>query len=101
MATSTVVKLDHRTHILKIPDTYIGSVEKTTEETWVNNESDNKIQKKLVNFIPGEYKIFDEIIVNAFDQYVRTMSIEECVYPVKNIFVAPNQSADLKMDPTL
>lgn len=84
---STVVKLDHRTHILKIPDTYIGSVEKTTEETWVNNESDNKIQKKLVNFIPGEYKIFDEIIVNAFDQYVRTMSIKGCEFPVKNIWI--------------
>ena len=86
---STVVKLDHRSHILKIPDTYIGSVEKTTEETWVNvnNEGENKIQKKLVNFIPGEYKIFDEIIVNAFDQYVRTTSIKGCEYPVKNIWI--------------
>jgi DNA topoisomerase II len=88
MASSTVVKLDHRTHILTIPDTYVGNVDKTTEEAWVFNESAHKIQKKLVNYVPGEYKIFDEIIVNAFDQYVRTMSIEECVYPVKNIWIS-------------
>ena len=31
MANQGVQKLDHRTHILKLPDTYIGSVEKTSE----------------------------------------------------------------------
>lgn len=91
MANQSVQKLDHRTHILKLPDTYIGSVEKTTEEAWVFNVESSKIQKKLTNFIPGEYKIFDEIIVNAFDQYVRTnqpgVSVE---HPVKNIWINVN-----------
>ena len=72
--SSQIEKLDHRSHILKLPDTYIGSVEKTTEEGWIYNSNDEKIVKKQLNFIPGEYKIFDEIIVNAFDQWVRTQS---------------------------
>ena len=29
------------------------------------------IQKKTITYIPGLYKIFDEIIVNSFDQYSR------------------------------
>ena len=31
---SSIVKLDHKTHILKLPDTYIGSIENTTENIW-------------------------------------------------------------------
>jgi DNA topoisomerase-2 len=86
-----VQKLDHRTHILKLPDTYIGSVEKTTEDAWVFNVETGKIQKKLTNFIPGEYKIFDEIIVNAFDQYIRLNSQNtDSEYPVKNIWININ-----------
>ncbi len=42
-------KLTHREHILKRPDTYIGSSN-------------------------GLYKIIDEILVNAFDEYMRTPS---------------------------
>ena len=60
--SNKVQKLDHRTHILKLPDTYIGSVEKTTEDAWIFNVETEKNSKKLTNFVPGEYKIFDEII---------------------------------------
>ena len=91
MATQGVQKLDHRTHILKLPDTYIGSVEKTSEDAWVFNVESGKIQKKLTNFIPGEYKIFDEILVNALDQYVRInqkIQAGEELIPVKNIRVS-------------
>ena len=38
---SSIVKLDHKTHILKLPDTYIGSIEQTLEQLWCidrNNE---------------------------------------------------------------
>jgi DNA topoisomerase II len=88
-----VEKLDHRTHILKLPDTYIGSVEKTTEDNWVFNVETEKIQKRLINFTPGEYKIFDEIIVNAFDQYVRTNQTDTAYdYPVKNIWITIDQT---------
>jgi DNA topoisomerase II len=88
-----VEKLDHRTHILKLPDTYIGSVDKTAEENWVFNVETGKIQKRVINFTPGEYKIFDEIIVNAFDQYVRTNQAgNACEYPVKNIWITIDQA---------
>jgi len=88
--SSQIEKLDHRSHILKLPDTYIGSVEKTTEEGWIYNSHNEKIEKKQLNFIPGEYKIFDEIIVNAFDQWVRTQSTKS-EFPVKNIWITVDQ----------
>lgn len=48
-------KLTHREHILKRPDTYVGSLE----------------FDPALNMSPGMYKIIDEILVNAFDEYVR------------------------------
>ena len=53
-------------HILLRPDTYIGSTENNKEKLWIN-ENDNKIDFKEINYIPGLYKIFDEILVNAAD----------------------------------
>ncbi|XP_023932528.1 LOW QUALITY PROTEIN: DNA topoisomerase 2-alpha-like [Lingula anatina] len=58
-------------HILLRPDTYIGSVEKVTQPMWViNEEADRMIQRDLT-FVPGLYKIFDEILVNAADNKQR------------------------------
>ena len=59
-------------HILKVPDTYIGSIEKTELETWIYNPVTEKIEFRNISYIPGLYKIFDEILVNALDQHVRT-----------------------------
>ena len=66
-------KHTHREHIYELPDTYIGSIEKNTELTWVYNNSDNKMYKYNIEIIPGLYKIFDEILVNSYDQYIRLM----------------------------
>lgn len=58
-------------HILLRPDTYIGSVERVTETMWIPvvSEVDGKttydMVQKEVSFVPGLYKIFDEILVNA------------------------------------
>ena len=54
-------------HILKRPDTYIGSVERTEQEMWVYNSESEMMENRKVNFVPGLYKIFDEILVNAAD----------------------------------
>ena len=43
---SSIVKLDHKTHILKLPDTYIGSIEPTTEYLWNINTHNNQKQKQ-------------------------------------------------------
>ncbi|KAL3285410.1 hypothetical protein HHI36_019512 [Cryptolaemus montrouzieri] len=58
-------------HILLRPDTYIGSVEKTSEMMWVYNEENKKMEQKQIEYVPGLYKIFDEILVNAADNKQR------------------------------
>jgi DNA topoisomerase-2 len=35
---------------------------------WVVNEA-NKLEFRQINYVPGLYKIFDEILVNASDNY--------------------------------
>ncbi len=49
-------------HILLRPDTYVGSVEETTESMWVFDPEKEAIVKKQITFVPGLYKIFDEIL---------------------------------------
>ena len=56
-------------HILDIPDTYIGSIEKIESKLYVLNEE--KIVKKNITYIPGLERIYEEILLNAFDQTVR------------------------------
>ena len=57
-------------HILKRPDTYIGSLNQDIDKQWVLNEEKTRMIKKNVTHVPGLYKIFDEILVNAIDQCV-------------------------------
>ena len=58
-------------HILDIPDTYIGSIEKQDELLYIFNDDENKITKKNITYISGLQRIFEEILLNAFDQTVR------------------------------
>ncbi|XP_011621441.1 DNA topoisomerase 2 isoform X2 [Amborella trichopoda] len=61
-------------HILLRPDTYIGSVEKHTQNLWVYEE--NKMVHRSISYVPGLYKIFDEILVNAADNKQRDPSMD-------------------------
>lgn len=54
-------------HILKRPDTYIGSVVKTQNDMWVLDKNTKEMQRCKITYVPGLYKIFDEILVNAAD----------------------------------
>lgn len=65
-------KLSQREHILLRPDTYIGSIQTEEAELYVFDDKNNKIVLKQINYCPGLYKIYDEIIVNAIDHVVRT-----------------------------
>ena len=47
------------------PDTYIGSIEPHTQQSWVYDQTNENIINKTITFVPGLYKIFDEIVVNA------------------------------------
>ncbi|KAI9090852.1 DNA topoisomerase [Phlyctochytrium arcticum] len=61
-------------HILIRPDTYVGSIESQTTNTWVYE--DDRMVFRNVTFVPGLYKIFDEIIVNAADNKVRDPAMD-------------------------
>lgn len=49
-------------HILLRPDTYIGSVEPIKQNMWVYDAEMEAIVSKEITFVPGLYKIFDEIL---------------------------------------
>jgi DNA topoisomerase II len=83
----TFVKKTQLEHIIDIPDTYIGSIEKTDIDTWVFDEVQDKIVYKNIKYIPGLYKIFDEVLVNAIDQHVRTEHDEKINNKVTTIKV--------------
>ena len=70
-ATETYQKLTQLEHILKRPDTYIGSIERTEQQMWVFDKEAKLVVKRQVSFVPGLYKIFDEILVNAADNKQR------------------------------
>jgi len=87
-------KLSHLEHVLLRPSTYIGSIEKTVEEVFVidDSEPDNVyIKKKSIEYIPGLFKIFDEILVNAEDQerrlFLKKEAGDNTVFLVSNIKV--------------
>ncbi|KAF8016195.1 hypothetical protein BT93_H1646 [Corymbia citriodora subsp. variegata] len=65
----TYQKKSQLEHILLRPDTYIGSVEKHTQTLWVH-EGDEMVHRPIT-YVPGLYKIFDEILVNAADNKQR------------------------------
>lgn len=78
-------KHTHREHILSLPDTYIGSIENTSEEYFVVDGESFK-QTTIGSFNPGFYKLFDELLVNAHDQVVR-LKQKGSLNPVKQISV--------------
>ena len=68
-------QMEHIKHIKELPDTYVGSSISEDKELYIYEN--NKIIKKIINWIPAIYKIFDEIIVNAIDNHTRTKREKE------------------------
>lgn len=62
-------KMSQLEHILARPDTYIGSVEKQQQAMWVH--TGEAMVQRTIDFVPGLYKIFDEVLVNAADHSAR------------------------------
>lgn len=67
-------KKTHHEHILTLPDTYIGSIETNKQNMWIYNEETDKMTNKEIDYIPGLYKIYDEILVNARDHSIKDRS---------------------------
>ncbi len=68
-------KLDHISHILLRPETYVGSINTEDKELYVVSDielNEIKVIKKKINYNPAFIKLFDEIIVNASDQSIRS-----------------------------
>lgn len=70
---------------------YIGSIVSDSECLWVFNSESNQINMKNVAWVPGLYKIFDEIIVNALDQIKRLKHSNTTLKQVKEIKVTIDQ----------
>ncbi|KAJ9654935.1 DNA topoisomerase 2 [Neophaeococcomyces mojaviensis] len=70
-------KLTQLEHIIKRPDTYIGSTEKTERQTWVFNSETNSMEFREISYVPGLFKIFDEILVNAADNKQNDANMKE------------------------
>ena len=90
MSKQSYKKLSHEEHVLELPDTYIGDIEQNSISTWYYNEEKHRMVEGTLTYIPGEYKLFDEIIVNSLDQYTR---LKECgsEFPVKSIKIEVDQ----------
>jgi DNA topoisomerase-2 len=63
-------KKTDKEHILDNPDTYIGSIENTTDNMYVFK--DGKIVQECIDYNPALFKLFDEGIVNCRDHVIRT-----------------------------
>lgn len=67
-------------HILHAPDMYIGSAQPSEVTNWIMQET---ITQKNHLYVSGLYKLFDEVLVNANDQYVRMKDTETPVTFIK------------------
>ena len=79
-------------HILALPDTYIGSIEQQKINSYIYDETTQKMRVDELTYIPGLLKIFDEVIVNAIDHSMRLKAEETKgkadIRHVKNIKVS-------------
>ena len=92
-------KLTDKEHILKKPDTYIGSIENTEHEGYIFDN--DKVVSKEFQYIPGLYKLFDEGIVNCRDHVIRqAQAVKDNVtnaLPVSNIDISIDLDGTIHM----
>ena len=70
-------KKNPREHVLDLPGMYIGSIENDYREMRILDNSTGKIIEKTIQFVPGFYKTFDELLVNARDHFIRELTCDE------------------------
>lgn len=86
-------KKTQRQHVYDLPDMYIGGIENTTANMYIFDDSTNKIVEKNIEYNPGLYKCYDEIVVNVLDHFKKdatadridvTVNKEEGYVKIKN-----------------
>jgi DNA topoisomerase-2 len=89
-------KKSDKQHVLDNPDTYIGSIENVTSNSFIFDNNSKKIIEKNISYIPGLYKLFDEGIVNCRDHVIRMNQLlsesnkknKNKIYPVTKIDIS-------------
>ena len=74
-------------HVMKRPDTYVGSLDGVDTECWIYNEKTNSIEYSKIEYVAGLYKIFDEVLVNSIDHATRCHMDPDCKNKVTKIKV--------------
>ncbi|EGR31961.1 topoisomerase ii beta 180kda, putative [Ichthyophthirius multifiliis] len=85
-------------HILLRPDTYVGSVQQQTQQLWVLSKDGQSFENRNITYVPALYKIFDEILVNASDNYQRDKRMKKLDVTIdneKNIISIYNDGASI------
>ncbi|KAH6917161.1 DNA topoisomerase II [Coprinopsis sp. MPI-PUGE-AT-0042] len=75
-ASETYQKLTQLEHILIRPDSYIGSIEMITASMWTYDSDTKRMVQREVTYVPGFFKIVDEIMVNAADNKINDPSMD-------------------------
>jgi len=82
-----------RDHIYEIPGMYVGSVDLTPLNTYVFDDVSSRMQQRELCVVPALYKIVDEVVVNATDQWIRLKTDPKAdSKPVKNIKITVDKS---------
>ncbi|ODN94177.1 DNA topoisomerase II [Cryptococcus wingfieldii CBS 7118] len=100
-ASEIYQKLSQRDHVLKRPDTYIGSVEAITQPMWVLEPASKTMVHRNITFVPGFLKIFDEILVNAADNKINDPSMDTIKVEIdreKNIISVYNNGRGIPVE---
>ena len=78
-------KMSQLEHILKRPDTYVGSCNRQESEVWVYDRDQERMMFKTIKYAPALYKIFDEILVNAADHLQRSREMNRIEVRVRHV----------------
>ncbi len=82
-----------RDHIYEIPGMYVGSVDVSPLQAHIYNDTTSQMELKELHVVPALFKIVDEVVVNATDQWVRMkLDPKPDSKPVKNIKIKVDQS---------
>ena len=85
------IKMEPREHILARPGMYISSIDIDIYNTWVLNDDGDRLERREIAVVPGLFKIYDEVLVNAIDHVTRmkqSKEADENAQQVKNIKIS-------------
>ena len=96
-ASKKYTKLSQREHVLVRPGMYIGEVIEDENEAWIYNAENKTMDHKKIKYVPGLYKIFDEILVNAIDHVSTIKSDNSITKKVKEIKVNIEENGEISV----